>query len=176
MLPILPGVILPGAICLVQFCLVHIMLTRCNLNVANYAISSFPNNKAPLLRSRWWICRALFCSKECFPPTSQFRFRTFSPLIVAAYPELLTWCPVTKQTSIFWIVLFSAGFDIDQDNPNMPPHPNPVQRGNWHSSQTNLGIRQDFCSLLGPKGMSGQVSETCHYEADSAGAKDKGPV
>ena len=96
------------------------------------------------LRSRWWICRVLLCCKEYFPPTSPFRFRTFSPLILVVnliQPFHFYYAVVSLSCNKANLVLFSVRFDTDHRNPNMPPHPNPVQRGNWLCwSQTYLGL------------------------------------
>ena len=118
------------------------------------------------LRSRWWICRVLLCCKECFPPTSPFRFRTFSPLILVVnliQPFHFYYAVVSLSCNKAILVLFSTHFDSDQRTQICLLTLILCNVGTGSAGHKHI---LDFCSLLGAKG---QVSETCHYEA-----KDKG--
>ena len=123
------------------------------------------------LRSRWWICRVLLCCKECFPPTSPFRFRTFSPLILVVnliQPFHFYYAVVSLSCNKANLVLFSVRFDQRTQICLLT-----LILCNVGTGSAGHKHILDFCSLLGAKG---QVSETCHYEADPAadGATDKG--
>ena len=109
------------------------------------------------------LCQEL---KRYFPPTSLFRFRTFSPLILVVnliQPFHFYYAVVSLSCNKAILVLFSTHFDSDQRTQICLLTLILCNVGTGSAGHKHI---LDFCSLLGAKG---QVSETCHYEAEDKG-------